>query len=364
LHEIIVNSRLDAQDVAITLLKSLIAGQEAAIVSNGSMIAGRRIGARYTPSGFVRELSSGYSSASVFEGILEMAQTNWPALLTRLERIMNAILSGNRNGIVVNLTGDAVVLATVEPVMQAFLETQLPPESGADPFPDFKIVDHPWAAPARTSMVSQYPQQNEAFVVPTDVNYVGSGGPLFPADSEVPGSTMVMAQYLETGYLYNQLRVQNGAYGAFANFERDTGLFKLITYRDPDFPETLDVYKHVSSSLATDLKAAGGNVPAGLVSAIIGTIGELDGSYPSPEDVGWESLRQWLRNEPPSIRQSWRQQILQTGASDFKDFTARVTNWQQKSIAAVVSQNSYNEAAAKGYNMTVVDVQVGNILPS
>jgi hypothetical protein len=92
--------------------------------------------------------------------------------------------------------------------------------------------------------------------------------------------------------------------------------------------------------LATDLKAAGGNVPAGLVSAIIGTIGELDGSYPSPEDVGWESLRQWLRNEPPSIRQSWRQQILQTAASDFKDFTARVANWQQKSIAAVLSQNS------------------------
>lgn len=355
LHEIIVNSQLDSQDVAIALLKSLIAAQEAAIVSSGSMVAGRRIGARYTPSGFMRELSTGYSSAAVFQGILDLAQSNWPALLTRLEGIKTAILTGNRNGIVVNLTGDPVVLTTVMPVVQAFLETQLPPISGLNPFPDFKIFKHPWAEPARKYMALQSPEQDEAIVVPTEVNYVGTGGPLFPPGSQVSGSTMVMAQYLETGYLYNQLRVQNGAYGAFANFERDTGNFKMISYRDPGLPATLDVYKKVSTSLASDLRAASNNLPDGVVSAIIGTIGGLDGSAKQAEDVGWESLRQWLRNEPVSIRQSWRQQILQTSASDFKDFTARLTNWQHKTIAAVASQNSYNEAEAKGYNLTIIN---------
>ena len=58
----------------------------------------------------------------------------------------------------------------------------------------------------------------------------------------------VLETILRYEYLWIRIRVQGGAYGAFANFY-DDGNMIFCSYRDPNLLETLDVYKELPQYL-------------------------------------------------------------------------------------------------------------------
>ncbi len=79
---------------------------------------------------------------------------------------------------------------------------------------------------------------NEAFVIPSDVNYAAQGFDHRNIDGIYTGAWQVAARALSYNHLWNEVRVKGGAYGAGLQVMR-TGNVRLYSYRDPHLDETL-----------------------------------------------------------------------------------------------------------------------------
>ena len=306
-----------------------------------------RMKARYRVGGFVDELMGGISQLEATKELLKQAEEDWPSLLARLEKIRSTILDKNicRDGMFVDITGDAAVLEAVKPDVDKLLET-LPGDANAGKLPNFYKDEHPWVAPAKEKMAKLAPLKDEGFVVPTQVSYVGKAGLVYGEDETVDGSAQVVSNFLRNGYLWDRVRVMGGAYGGFCTFSQYSGFFSYLSYRDPNLGKTLDVYDAAADALMEAAEQLE-NDPDALATAIIGTVGDMDGAL-SPDQKGNAAMTRWLVNESAEYRQEYRDQVLNTKASDFKEFAERLKNLKQPSVAVISSQAAFETAAKEG----------------
>jgi len=305
--------------------------------------------------GHINEKMSGISSLDTVKELLEQAENDFPALLTRLENIRNTILDQNkcRDGMILDLTGDAAVFETIGSNVENFL-TKLPGDSQGDKFQNFYAEPHPWAKPAKEQMAADSPLVDEGFVVPTQVSYVGKGGRLYDAGEAVSGSTSVISKFLGTGYMWDNVRVMGGAYGGFCQFEPRDGIFNFLSYRDPNLAGTIDVYDGASAALLQSAKDLENDKDA-LATAIIGAIGDMDGAL-GPDQKGSVQFNRWLVRESPEQRQKFRDQVLNTKPSDFKDFAERLQALKDPSSAVVSSKSAFEDAAKAGKSFTLKEI--------
>lgn len=89
---------------------------------------------------------------------------------------------------------------------------------------------------------------NEGIVTAGKVQYVAQGGNFIDHGFKHIGPMSVLETILRYEYLWIRIRVQGGAYGAFANFY-DDGNMIFCSYRDPNLVETLNVYKELPDYL-------------------------------------------------------------------------------------------------------------------
>ena len=89
---------------------------------------------------------------------------------------------------------------------------------------------------------------NDGIVTAGKVQYVAQGGNFVDHRFKHVGPMSVLETILRYEYLWIRIRVQGGAYGAFANFY-DDGNMIFCSYRDPNLVETLNVYKELPQYL-------------------------------------------------------------------------------------------------------------------
>jgi len=348
---ILTEANLDSQSKVIEMLKESKSMIESGVQAAGHQYSNYRMKSRYTPTGCLAEKISGITYLGTVKKFLKEAEEDWPSMLTRLQRIKNAILNEKtcRNGMVLNLTGDKTVLNTIQPNVESFLK-ELPGDSNGDSLIDFYKEDHPWVAGLREEMAAPV---DEAFVVPTQVSYVGKGGLLYQPSEKVSGSATVISRYLSRKYLWDYVRVIGGAYGGFCQYNPYDGFFSFLSYRDPNLGKTIDVYDNTSDVLskqAIDLETN----KEELEKAIIGAIGDMDGPK-SNDQKGWISLQRWLKGESAETRQRLRDEVLSTTAADFKDFAERLKGLEA-SVAVVSSKSAVEGAQKEGKDLKVLEV--------
>jgi presequence protease len=352
LSQIMFQPRLDSQERALGVLREAISDMETNLATGGTHYAMSRIAARYSAFSFVTEEYRGVSRLPKLREILEAAESDWGSVLERLQNMMQKILKGNRNGMILNLTGEKEVLIHCAPRVDHFLEHQLPGRENESSLPNFVSEPHPWVTEAKKRMPTESPVRNEGVVSTGTVNFVGAGGPFYEPFEEIPGSIIVVTQYIEFNYFQLQIRERRGAYGAWAYADELSGDLTFITYRDPNLSETLEVYRSVPSYLKEQM-----DDPAksqGLInSAIIGSIGELDGTAPQPDAAGWLSLMDWLRGSTPELRQAWREEILGTTSKDFLDYANRLEGWRP---TLGISGPKTALDKEKGLDLTLIDL--------
>jgi Zn-dependent M16 (insulinase) family peptidase len=103
------------------------------------------------------------------------------------------------------------------------------------------------------------------------VNYVGKAMNCFAAGYCYHGSANVIVRHLRMAYLWERVREQGGAYGAFCSLNRLTGTLLFLSYRDPGVERTFDVYDGAAAYLK-DLRLDSRE----MTRAIVGAIGEMD----------------------------------------------------------------------------------------
>lgn len=146
--------------------------------------------------------------------------------------------------------------------------------------------------------------------------------------------------------MWDVIRAKNGAYGAWSQFSSSDGIITLYTYRDPNPPEkTLDAFHDAPNELLQDTSSTTltRDNNAAITTAVIGTIGDLDGSALSAHEAGWVALIRYLRGESAFSRQRWRKEVMETTLDDFIDFSHRLQSRTTPSIAIVASQSALDE---------------------
>jgi len=171
-------------------------------------------------------------------------------------------------------------------------------------------------------------------IVTAQVNYVGKGANLYELGYAYHGSVNVITNFIRTGWLWDKVRIQGGAYGAYSSFSRQSGVLTFLSYRDPNLLDTLAVYDQTAHMLCTVELS-----DQELTRNIIGAIGAMD-AYQLPDAKGHTSMVRYLFGESDAERQQIRNEILATTVADFRAFADVLA--QVKSQGTVVVMGSQN----------------------
>ncbi|HXK50714.1 MAG TPA: insulinase family protein, partial [Clostridiales bacterium] len=90
---------------------------------------------------------------------------------------------------------------------------------------------------------------NEAFLTSSEVAFVSMGGNFLEKASDYKGSLEVVKNYLSSDYLFENVRLKGGAYGAWIYFNPFSGFLSMTSYRDPNVGKTVEAYKKIPQNL-------------------------------------------------------------------------------------------------------------------
>lgn len=125
------------------------------------------------------------------------------------------------------------------------------------------------------------------------------------------GKYQVLRTIINLEYLWNQIRVQGGAYGCGCKFLR-SGFSYFYSYRDPNLTETYSVYKKLAADIAgfhADTRE--------MTKYILGTINELDQPKTNMDQLN-AAISKFYKNVSDESLIQQRQEILHTTADDIR----------------------------------------------
>jgi hypothetical protein len=124
-------------------------------------------------------------------------------------------------------------------------------------------------------------------------------------------------------------------------FDRYSGGFTFVSYRDPNLLATLDTYDRTADFLRN---AELGE--AELTRNIIGTIGDVD-TYRLPDAKGFASMQRHLVGDTDAMRQQMREEILSTTAADIRSFGNAMAQVAARGRIVVLGSEQAIEGANK-----------------
>jgi len=294
LRDILLTVTLDDRERFRQIALKAKARNEAGLVPSGHSVVGGRLRAAFTEADWLDEEMGGINYIFFLRRLVAEIEEDWPAVLAKLEAVRQALL--NRTGMICNVTLDAANWQRVRPQLEAF------------------IAELPVDKPTYAGWTPTFDRSNEGLVVPAQVNYVGKAANLYELGYAYHGSVNVITNFIRTGWLWDKVRIQGGAYGAYSSFSRQSGVLTFLSYRDPNLLDTLAVYDQTAHMLRT-VELSGQE----LTRNIIGAIGAMD-AYQLPDAKGHTSMVRHLLGESDADRQQVRNEILGTTVADFRAF--------------------------------------------
>ncbi len=327
LREILVQPAFEDRDRFTRMALEERARLEQTLIPSGHAIVAARLRAAFSPAGHLGELTGGASYLEALRALTARLENDWGGVLADLKALHAAIV--RRSGLLLNLTADSALLDVCLPLAGSF---------GAA-LPD---------APANAAVTRERAvlPRGEVLQVPAQVNYVGKGANLYDLGYTWHGSAHVVTRHLRMAWLWDQVRVQGGAYGVFCGLDRLSGAWTQVSYRDPDVAGTLAAY----DGSAAWLKALRPGQRE-LGNAIVGAIGDLD-AYLLPDAKGMASLVRRLSGDTEEARQELRDQILGTTARDFRIFgEALEAAHDASSVVVLGGDKAVAEAGRHGWTV-------------
>lgn len=202
-------------------------------------------------------------------------------------------------------------------------------------------------APAKELYVPMPEDKHEAFVIPSDVCYLGqSTDPRAPGIA-TDGSWGVAANALSYGYLWNEIRVKGGAYGCGFRAAADRQL-AFYTYRDPAIDPSIDRIAGAGAwlgELDTDRDTFEGY--------IVSTVSSNDAPV-KPYALTKRLNGAYFSKRTPGYREQLRSEMLATTPKRLRELGSDVAQVAEKAPRCVFGGREIIEASKAGWN--VVDL--------
>ena len=198
---------------------------EQAFASAGHSAAMARVASYYLPAGVVREALSGVGFYRFLKELLASFDERACELSAKLAELSRRLFTDG--GCTLSFGGDEAALA-------AFREASSPFGGAA-------------AAPVLTVPAPE--DGHEAFVVASDVTYTACGWDRRLLGEPYGGTWLLASRILSYDFLWTEVRVKGGAYGAGFQTTR-SGSSRFYSYRDPRIDETVERFRTSGDWLA------------------------------------------------------------------------------------------------------------------
>jgi Zn-dependent M16 (insulinase) family peptidase len=215
------------------VLREYRAGFESTIVNGGHRYAMSLASRWFTPAARLNETWNGIHQLRFVKGLTEDTSearlADLAAQLTGLARILFPRAASHWA-----LIGDPGPLATAAPRMEGLRQRLA------------EIPFKPWALP---ETAADGPQPREGWSTASAVSFAAQAFPSVSLTHADAPAMAVIAKMLRSLYLHREIREKGGAYGGFAVFNPEDGLFAMASYRDPQIAGTLRVFEGARSFL-------------------------------------------------------------------------------------------------------------------
>ncbi|MCF0111025.1 MAG: insulinase family protein, partial [Erysipelotrichaceae bacterium] len=286
--EIIFRTKWEDTEVVHNMLRQEKYNDEQGLISSGHSYAMRRVGACLTPWYATQEYLSGYESMKWLRHVEETFDENGKDVLADWKETTLKFLTRNR-----------LILGYIGTENKEFAGELIHSFEEKEP-----------GAPAVIRLLDNH---KEGIEIASGISYAVMGGILPESVTEKEGQLRVLSKILTLYYLWNEIRVQGGAYGTgFAG--RARGFASFYSYRDPNCSNSLNVYRKAAEYIRNlDLSEEE------LTKTIIGTMSDLDPVI-SVRQKGRSAFANRMAGFTQQDREQLRKQVLSTTLDDIHGF--------------------------------------------
>ncbi|MDY0045449.1 MAG: insulinase family protein, partial [Syntrophales bacterium] len=301
------------------------ARMEQKLIPGGHQVVNLRLRSQFNEADWVAEQMGGISYLFFLRKLVKAIDDEWGSVYEILQEMLRIVV--NQKMMLINVTVDREGFDEILPQINRFI----------DSVPEKNELKKSWQ---REETI-----ENEGMITPSQVNYVAKGADLYELGYTYNGSINVITRYLRATWLWERIRVQGGAYGAFCSFDRLTGILTFLSYRDPNLILTLKSFDETVHFLE-DLKIDKDE----LTKAIIGAIGDMD-AYMLPDAKGYASLARTLAGINDEERQKVRDEVLATTADHFREFAEVLKEVRKRGSIKILGSKSAIEDAVQKENL-------------
>lgn len=300
-------------------------GLKSALIPSGHHFASLRAGSMLSPSVAVEERWKGVTQLLFIQELASSIEEAQPRLAEELEGIRAEIVRSAR--LIANATATAESFPQVESAVTA-LAAALPRARTAG------------AIPTTPESFTGPEVRAESLVTTASVGYAARAIPGVRYEDARSGHVAVLGHLLSTGWLWEKVRMEGGAYGVFSYPRNLDGLFLFGSYRDPRVGPTLKAFRE-----SLQVVQRGGLDETEVERAVIGTVGGEDKPL-DPGEKGFVSLQRQLHGLTDGMRQARRDALLAVTSASLSEAAARLlAGWDHGGSVVIAGRTALADAA-------------------
>ena len=319
LTEVLLTSDLGDKEALKNLLMQSKLMAEDMFSQSGHAVAIGRVNASLYTDGVMKEYISGYEAYKLLCSLIDNYDSQIDEFVEKITKLHQRVVTQER--LTVSVTG------ALDQDFISALVADLPKDG---------------ITPSRAS-IKPLGFKSEAIIVPSRVSYAVIGADAGEETKDLIGALMVSRSILSYEYLWNQIRVLGGAYGA-GFMARRQGFIGCYSYRDPSPINSIEKYKECGDFLSGICSS-----DIDLTKFIIGAIGEYDG-LTTPRLAGSKATADYLSGWTPEDDAK----VLTDMKSTNKETLARVADLLTKTfdnaVTCVVGSREHIEANSHAFD--------------
>ena len=301
------------------LVLELRNGMRASLVPGGHQFAMLRAASMLSPSVAREEEWKGITQLLFLEGLTRDLDGRLPWIAENLESIRKELLT--QVNMLANATAVRETFAEADQAVHVI--SQVLPRGSSAASETGASVAGGNGLPRAESLLSS-----------ASVGYVARAIPGFRYEHPDNGPAAVLGHLLSTGFLWEKVRMEGGAYGAFSFPRNMEGLFLFGSYRDPHIVSTLSKFReglaYLSSAALNEDEVE---------KAVIGTVGREDRPLDAGEK-GFVSLQRRLHGVTDRMRQERRARLIATHRAEVVEAARGLAREFDKGFTSVIANRA------------------------
>jgi Zn-dependent M16 (insulinase) family peptidase len=295
----------------------------ASVIDSGHVFAMTHAAAGLCTSKYLSDLLDGIEQLRFLDRLL--IKKNSKELIVTMQELHNYIITHASCMVSVTADDPHAAIPFLEPVLAKLDKTVYPP------------VPVPF---------TPQPGKRQGITVRSSVNFAAQAWKCDSFEAADIGTLHVLARNLSTGYLWNKVRVEGGAYGGMAAISSGHPIFACASYRDPNLSATLG---HFTTGLK---QLAEGTDTGDIDQSIIATIGRIDAPR-TPHELGFGETAALLCGRTTEFRQHIRDALLTATPQSVAKAARAILEDHDQIITVIGSSAAFEKAKTEGQDFPI-----------